>query len=92
MLASWVTRVPPAASPSTWTVTSTVTFSPLRTTSRSACTRLRRIGWISMVLVRASCSRPSMFRVRIALVPEWRSTAAKSWAGRFRCSGVVPWP
>ena len=35
VLASWVTSVSEAASPSTTTLTSTVTFSPRRTTSRS---------------------------------------------------------
>ena len=87
VLVSWVTSVPCAASPSTTTLTSTVTFSPRRTTSRSACWMLRRIGWISSALVSASCSLPSMSRVSTALVPEWRSTAAKSWASSSRCCG-----
>ena len=87
VFASWVTSVPGVASPSTRTLTSTVTFSPRRTTSRSACWMLRRIGCSVSALVSASCSLPSMSRVSTALVPEWRSTAAKSWALSSRCWG-----
>ncbi|CPA63326.1 Uncharacterised protein [Mycobacterium tuberculosis] len=46
LLVSWVTRVSGPAWPSTTTLTSTTTFSPRRTTSRSACWMVRRIGWI----------------------------------------------
>ncbi|CNJ67521.1 Uncharacterised protein [Mycobacterium tuberculosis] len=74
--ASRETRVSGPASPSMTTLTSTTTFSPRRTTTRSACTMLRRTGWMSSDLVSASCSLPAMSRVSTALVPEWRSTAA----------------
>ena len=52
---------------------------------------LRRIGWISIGLGSASASVPSMSRVRTALVPKLRSTAANSRAGSSgaadRCRG-----
>ena len=89
---SCVTRVPLAASPSRVTGTSTVTFSPRRTTSRSAWVMVRRTGWTAIDLVSASCSVPSMLRLSTALAPALRSTAAKSWALSARCCGSLPWP
>ena len=91
-VASWVTSVPEAASPSSTTLTSTVTFSPRLTTIRSAWVMERLIGCTVTALGSASCSLPPICRLSTALRPDFRSTAAKSRALSSRCCGSVPWP
>ena len=54
---SVTTSVSGAASPTRWMPTSTVTFSPLRTATKSMCSRVRRIGSICTCLVSASWRR-----------------------------------
>ena len=51
---SVTTRVSGAASPTRWIGTSTVTFSPLRTATKSTCSMTRRIGSTWTCLVSAS--------------------------------------
>src|SRR6476661_2502595 len=90
VLWSSVTTVSGAASPSRCTATSTVTFSPLRTTTRStwSMTGLIASRWTS--LARASCSWPSMTIVSSALA--CLSAIIVSWPGSEMCTGSVPWP
>ena len=52
---SVTTRVSGAASPTVWIGTSTVTFSPKRTATKSMCSSTRRIGSTWTCLVSASC-------------------------------------
>ena len=50
------------------------------------------MGWVTTVLVSASCGRPAMFRVTTALRPCSRITRANSSEGSDRCCGSVPCP
>src|SRR6478609_3289315 len=90
VLWSSVTTVSGAASPSRCTATSTVTFSPLRTTTRStwSMTGLIASRWTS--LASASCSSPSMTMVSSALAV--LRAIIVSWPGSEMCTGSVPWP
>ena len=76
VLASWVTRVPDSASPSTTTFTSSSHLLAPRARRSGRRADCGRIGCTTTDLVSASCSLPAMSRVRTALVPELRSTAA----------------
>jgi hypothetical protein len=87
---STVTTVSGAASPSTCTGTSTVTFSPRRTTTRSTCSMTGLIGSRCTSLASASCSSPSTTMVSRALGT--LSAIMASWPGRVMCTGSVPWP
>ncbi len=87
---STLTTVSAAASPTVWTGTSTVTFSPLRTTTRSTCSMTGLIGSRCTSLARASCSFPSMTRVSRALA--CLRAIIVSWPGMVMWIGSVPWP
>src|SRR6476661_3907206 len=88
--ASRVTTVSGAASPSRCTGTSTVTFSPLRTMTRSTCSMTGLIGSRCTSLARAICSSPSMTMVSRALAV--LSAIMVSWPGSVMCTGSAPWP
>ena len=90
VLFSSVTTVSTAAAPTTWTGTSTVTFSPRRTTTRSmwSMNRVSTSRWTS--LARASWSLPSISTVRRALAS--LRAIIVWWPGRQMCTGSVPWP
>src|ERR1700712_127324 len=90
--AFWKTSEPGAASPSVTTGTSTVTFSPRRTTTRSTCSTKPLIGSRTTLLVSASCVAPAPAMVRTALRPFSRMTAANSTVSKERCTGSVPCP
>ena len=86
---SVTTRVSEAASPTRWTRTSTVTFSPRRTATKSMCSMVRRIGSICTCLVSASWLVPSMSSSSSALAPPCLSAIIVSWPGRVTCTGLV---
>src|SRR3954454_24187656 len=81
-----------AGSPMTTIGTSTVVFSPRRTSSRSTCSWVRLSGSRWTALVRASCSLPSRTIVSRALAPPLRRAAANSRAGRDRWTTSWPCP
>ena len=89
---SVTTRVSGAASPDRCTGTSTVTFSPRRTATKSMCSMTRRIGSIWTALVSASWAEPSMSSSSSAFAPPCLSAIIVSWPGRVTCMGSLPWP
>ena len=89
---SVTTTVSDAAVPDRWTRTSTVTFSPRRTATKSMCSMTRRIGSIWTALVSASWVVPSMSSSSSALAPPCLSAIIVSWPGRATCTVSLPWP
>ena len=87
---SVTTSVSGAASPTTWIGTSTVTFSPFFTSTKSTCSMWRVIGSIWICLVRPSWVLPSMSSSSSALAPPCLSASIVSWPGSVRCSGLSP--
>src|SRR3954453_11910517 len=81
-----------AGSPMMMTGTSTVVFSPRRTSSRSTCSWVRLSGSRWTAFVRASCSVPSTTMVSRALAPPLRRAAANSRAGSDRWTTSWPCP
>ena len=71
---------------------STVTFSPLRTATKSMCSRWRLIGSIWTSLVSASWLLPSMSSSSSALEPPCLSAIIVSWPGRVTWIGSLPCP
>ena len=89
---SVTTRVSEAASPTVWIGTSTVTFSPRRTATKSMCSSTRRIGSTWTCLLSTSCSLPSMSSSSSAFAPPCLSAIIVAWPGRVRWIGSLPWP
>ena len=89
---SVTTRVSEAASPTVWIGTSTVTFSPRRTATKSMCSITRRIGSTWTCLLSTSCSVPSMSSSSRAFAPPCLSAIMVAWPGRVRCMVSLPWP
>ena len=79
-------------SPVTCTGTSTVTFSPLRTATKSTCSMKPLIGSAWTCLVSASWTVPSMSMLSTALDPPCLRASIVSWPGRVRWIGSLPWP
>src|SRR6266542_300042 len=92
---SW-SRMPPwttpGASPTRWTGTDTVTFSPRRTTRKSTWVKVPRTGcrWTSRASARWR-TLPSWSSSR-ALAPPLRIAWPNARASIDRCSGLMPWP
>ncbi|CPU64696.1 Uncharacterised protein [Mycobacteroides abscessus] len=82
--------VPGADSPVTATGTSTATFSPFFTMSRSTCSMTLRTGsrWTSLAM--ASWPLPSSSMEKSAF--ECLSAIIVWWPGRVTCTGALPWP
>src|SRR3954469_8733687 len=92
VLSWWFGIVSGATSPTMTIGTSTVVFSPRRTSSRSTCSWVRFSGSRCTALVRASCSLPSSTIVSRALAPPLRRAAANSRAGSDRWTTSWPCP
>src|SRR3954451_6696490 len=92
VLSWWLGIVSGATSPTMTIGTSTVVFSPRRTSSRSTCSWVRVSGSRCTALVRASCSVPSSTMVSRALAPPLRRAAANSRAGSDRWTTSWPCP
>ena len=89
---SVTTSVSGAASPTRWTGTSTVTFSPRRTATKSMCSRTRRIGSTWTCLVSASwlvaLDVELEQRVRAAVLERHHRVVARAGSGGSgRCRG-----
>ena len=72
-----------------WIGTSTVTFSPRRTATKSMCSSTRRIGSTWTCLVSASCSLPSMSSSSRAFAPPCLSAIIVAWPGQGQVDRVV---
>ena len=89
---SVTTSVSGFAVPTTWIGTSTVTFSPRVTETKSTCSMTRRIGSIWTCLVSASWLLPSIWRSSRAFAPPCLRAIIVSWPGRVTWIGSPPWP
>ena len=85
-----VIRVPAAALPTWCSATSTVTFSPRRTSSRSTCSIVPRMASRWIAFGSASVGLPSTSRVSRAF--DCLSASMVAWPGSETCTGSVPWP
>src|SRR3954469_22158631 len=91
VVSSSVVRPFPAGSPVTCTGTSTVTFSPRRTRTRSTCSISPRTGLRCTSLGRASCVVP-LPRSSVSSVLECLSASIVAWPGSATCTGSEPCP
>src|SRR6266487_1204195 len=74
-----------------WTGTSTVTFSPRATISKSTCSRNPLSGSRCTAFGSASSAPPGRPSRRISTFGVL-SASISSWPGSARCRGSVPWP